>query len=268
MSNQEFINFANNLADISGQIIKKYFRQDFDETAKCNQTPVTKADKEAEEAIRNAIIQKFPDHGIIGEEFGSTNPDAKYKWIIDPIDGTISFVMGKPIFGTLIALSFEGKPILGIINQPITGERWVGIDDEKNLHTAFNGKKTTTRNCQNLNEAILCSTSPYFFKDSDLQVINKISSQTKYQSQGGIIYGGDCYLFGLLALGKIDIVIEKGLSNFDYMALVPVVKGAGGVITDWGGNNLNENSDGTLIACSSKVLHQGILDLMGRGGVD
>jgi histidinol phosphatase-like enzyme (inositol monophosphatase family) len=262
MSNQEIINFANNLADISGQVIRKYFRQNFDETEKDNQTPVTKADKEAEKAIRDAIIQKFPDHGIIGEEFGSINPNAKYKWIIDPIDGTISFVMGRPIFGTLIALSFEGKPILGIINQPITGERWVGIDDGKNLQTTFNGKKITTKNCQNLNEAILCSTSPHFFKGGDLEMINKVSAQTKYQSQGGIIYGGDCYLYGLLASGQIDIVIEKGLSNFDYMALVPVVKGAGGVITAWDGSDLNEDSDGSLIACSSEALHQKVLELI------
>lgn len=258
MIDKEIINFAEHLADISGEVIKEYFRQNFDETKKDNQTPVTKADREAEKIIREAIIKKFPDHGIIGEEFGEINPIAKYKWVIDPIDGTISFVIGRPIFGTLIALSFENKPILGIINQPITGERWVGV----NGGTTFNGKKIQTRNGGDLGEAILCSTSPFFFQKEDLKMLGRIASKTKYQSQGGIIYGGDCYLFGLLAMGKIDIVIEKGLSNFDFMALVPVIKGAGGVITDWDGNELNENSNGTVIACANIELHKEVLKLI------
>lgn len=258
MLNQEIISFANHLADISGDVIKRYFRNHFAENSKENQTPVTLADKGSEMVIRDAIIKNYPDHGIIGEEFGNLNPNAKYQWVIDPLDGTISFVMGRPIFGTLIALCEDGKPILGIINQPINKERWVGTD----VKSIFNGEEIRTRKCKELSDAILCSTSPHFFKGADLEKLNKISAQTKYQSQGGIIYGGDCYLFGLLAMGQIDIIIEKGLNNFDFAALVPVVESAGGIITDWNGKELNINSDGTVLACGDKALHQKILQLL------
>jgi inositol-phosphate phosphatase/L-galactose 1-phosphate phosphatase/histidinol-phosphatase len=258
MINQQIINFGNHLADISADVIRKYFRQDLGEVEKDNQTPVTLADQQSEKIMRDAIIQNFPDHGIIGEEFGAINPSAKYQWVLDPIDGTISFVMGRPIFGTLIALCEDGVPILGIINQPITGERWLGFDDQ----ASFNGNKIKTRKCENLSEAILCSTSPHFFKGKDLEMLNKICCQTKYQSQGGIIWGGDCYLFGLLAMGKIDVVIETGLKNHDFAALVPVVKSAGGIITDWNGRELNLNSDGRVLACGNTVLHQKILEVL------
>ena len=318
MLDQEIINFANHLADLSSEVIRKYFRQDFGEIKKNDQSPVTIADKEAEEVMRNAIIKQFPNHGIVGEEFGNINPDAKYQWVLDPIDGTVSFVIGRPIFGTLIALCFEGKPILGIINQPINNERWVGspylggtslrqqtmgaessplfrgesgwasdsenrargvessplfrgesgwASDSENRargvnKSTLNNQKIQTRKCANLNEAILCTTSPFFFQGKDLEMLNKISSQTKYQSQGGTIYGGDCYLYGLLAMGQIDIVIERGLKNFDFMALAPIIKAAGGVITDWRGNELNLHSDGTILACGDKVLHQKILGMI------
>lgn len=266
MLNQEIINFANHLADISGEVIKKYFRQDFGEIKKDNHTPVTLADKGAEEVMRNAIMQKFPDHGIVGEEFGNVNPNAKYQWVLDPIDGTVSFVMGRPIFGTLIALSFEGKPVLGIINQPINNERWVGISDKWSVVSGklatFNGQEIQTRKCEDLSEAVLCSTSPFFFQGKDLEMLNKIAAKTKYQSQGGIIYGGDCYLFGLLAMGQVDIIIERGLNNFDFMALVPIVEGAGGIITDWAGKELDINSDGTVLACGDAKLHQEILGML------
>jgi fructose-1,6-bisphosphatase/inositol monophosphatase family enzyme len=239
MSNQEIINFANHLADISGDVIKKYFRQDFGEITKDNETPVT------------------------------ITPDAKYQRVLDPIDGTISFVMGRPIFGTLIALCENGVPILGVINQPINGDRWLGTESRglgellglENCAT-FNDKKMNVRKCSDLSEAILGSTSPHFFKGKDLETLNKISIQTKYQSQGGIIYGGDCYLFGLLAMGQIDIVIEQGLKNHDFAALVPVVKAAGGVITDWNGQELNLQSDGRVLACGDAQLHRNILEIL------
>ncbi|MFT7098893.1 MAG: histidinol phosphatase-like enzyme (inositol monophosphatase family) [Rickettsiales bacterium] len=272
MSNQKMINFANHLADISADVIKKYFRQNFAEITKENETPVTIADRESETVMREAILKEFPDHGIIGEEFGAINPDAKYQWVLDPIDGTISFVMGRPIFGTLIALCENGVPILGIINQPINGERWLGaktkeIDtgfDSLSLErcATFNGKKMSVRKCGDLSEAILGSTSPHFFKGKDLEILSKITSQTKYQSQGGIIYGGDCYLFGLLAMGQIDIVIEQGLKNHDFAALVPIVKAAGGIITGWNGEELHLNSDGKVLACGDADLHQKILKIL------
>lgn len=258
MINQEIISFANHLADVSGEVIKKYFRKDLGEILKKDQSPVTLADREVEEIIRNEISKKFPDHGIIGEEFGKINPDAKYQWVIDPIDGTISFVIGRPIFGTLISLCENQKPILGIINQPIANERWIGSE----IGTFFNGKKVQARKCENLSDAILCATSPSFFRGKDLEIVNKISAKTKYQNQGGIIYGGDCYLFGLLSMGQIDIVIEKGLKNFDFISLVPIIENAGGIITDWSGRKLDINSDGSVLACGDAKLHKQILELV------
>jgi inositol-phosphate phosphatase / L-galactose 1-phosphate phosphatase / histidinol-phosphatase len=255
----EIIDFANHLADLSAVTIKKYFRKDFGEQNKLNNTPVTIADKETEEVIRKAIRKKFPDHGIIGEEMEDTDIDADYKWVIDPIDGTTSFVIGKPIFGTLIALTYKGEALLGIINQPITGERWVGIKGEK---AKLNNKIIQTRKCENLRDAILCTTSPVFFKSINSKIFKAITARTKYQKFGGAIYGGDCYLFGLLALGFIDVVIEYGLNNYDYMALIPIVKSAGGVITDWKGAELEMKSGGMVLACGDAVLHKKIVQLI------
>jgi histidinol phosphatase-like enzyme (inositol monophosphatase family) len=257
MITPEIISFANHLADISATVITKYFRSNISEETKNNQTPVTKADKETEEVIRQAIEKKFPQHGIVGEEFQNTNDKADYKWIIDPIDGTVSFIMGRPIFGTLIALSYKDKPILGIINQPITKERWCGIADQ---NATLNGKIIKTSDCKNIQDAILCSTSPHFFKGNDSIRLQRISSQTKYQSQGGIMYGGDCYLFGLLALGSVDIIIEQGLEIHDFMALNQIVKSAGGVITTWEGKELDMNSNGTIIACATQELYDKVMD--------
>ena len=259
MIDKNISEFANNLADIASEITKKYFRKYFAEENKSNDTPVTIADREIESSIRDAIIKKFPDHGIVGEEYGLINENADYKWIIDPIDGTVLFVIGRPIFGNLIALSYQNKPILGIINQPITNERWIGIVDEE---SKLNNKIIKTRKCNNIEDAVLCTTSPVFFKGKDLEVFKSITTKTKYQNQGGAIYGGDCYLFGLLAMGSIDIIIESGLNNYDFMALSPIIESAGGIITDWKGKNLDLNSDGRIIACGDKKMYEKILKII------
>src|SRR3989338_6273721 len=166
MINQEIIDFANKLADLSTIIAKKYFRSaENGEVEKEDKSPVTKADQEIEVVIRAQIVAKFPEHGVIGEEYDDTNIYADYKWIIDPIDGTSSFIMGRPTFGTLIALSFRGKSILGIVNQPISDERWLGIDDGSNRSGAWlNGKKIKTRKCTKISNALMSTTSPYFFE--------------------------------------------------------------------------------------------------------
>ena len=260
--NNELISFVNLLSDKSGNIIKKYFRQsNFDEKNKEDDSPVTIADMQAELIIRELIKEKFPNHGIIGEEFDSWQENADFKWVIDPIDGTTSFIIGRPIFGTLIALLYKNKPILGVINQPITQERWIGID---NIGSFFNGKKIENLSkVKNLSEAILCATSPYFFSENsnDLKFFESLKNKTKYQNHGGAIYGGDCYLFGLVALKYVDIVLERGLKKCDFMALPPIINNAGGKITDWQGNDINFNSDGRVLACSNADIHQQILNL-------
>jgi inositol-phosphate phosphatase/L-galactose 1-phosphate phosphatase/histidinol-phosphatase len=162
MLNQEIINFANHLADIASEISKKYYRMENGEIAKDDDSPVTKADREIEERIRQEIFKNYPTHGIIGEEYGNHQENAEYVWIIDPIDGTSSFIVGRPIFGNLISLVVRGKVLLGIINQPINSERWLGIEGSGSW---FNGSKIQTRNCQKISEAVLSSSSPFFFKD-------------------------------------------------------------------------------------------------------
>lgn len=259
MITKEITDFANHLADISTEIAKKYFRLPNGEIAKEDDSPVTKADREIEQIIREEITKKFPTHGIIGEEFGNHNENADYKWILDPIDGTSSFIIGRPIFGTLIALAYKNKPILGIMNQPITGERWLGITGEGSW---FQGQKIQTRNCRDLSDAVFCSSSPFYFKGKDELLLKKLSSLTKYQKIGGIIYGGDCYSYASLASGFVDIVIDPGLKVYDYAALLPIIEMAGGVVSDWQGNDLELKSDVRLVACANEGLHKKVLEIL------
>jgi inositol-phosphate phosphatase/L-galactose 1-phosphate phosphatase/histidinol-phosphatase len=258
MINQELIDFANHLADLSCNIAQKYFRKDLGEENKADDTPVTLADKGIERLIREEVLKKYPDHGFIGEEYGDVNIEADYKWVVDPIDGTSSFVIGKPVFGTLIALTYKNNSIIGVINQPINNERWVGV---KGLGVTLNGKNISSRKTGSISNSILCTTSPVFFDKTDLEFFDKVSSKTKYQKYGGVFYGGDCYLFGLMALGYVDIIIETGLKNYDYAALVPVVEESGGVITDWSGKGLDINSNGQILACGDKKVHAEIMQI-------
>ncbi len=259
MPSQEIISFANHLADLSAEIIKKYFRLPNGEMQKNDETPVTKADREIEKIIRAEIEKKFPTHGIIGEEFGVKNPDAEFVWILDPIDGTSSFIIGRPLFGTLIALTHRGKSVLGIMNQPITGERWIGIEGEG---AWLNGVKIKTRNCRKISDAVMCASSSFHFRGEDKKILKKISGLTKYQKLGGIIYGGDCYSYASLASGFVDIVIDTGLQVYDYAALLPIMKMAGGIVTGWDGSELGLESNVRLIACGNRELHERVLEVL------
>lgn len=268
MITKEINDFANYLADISTDIAKKYFRLPNGEVAKEDDSPVTKADREIEKIIREEIAKKFPEHGVIGEEFPNHNETADYKWILDPIDGTSSFIIGRPIFGTLIALTYKNKPLLGIMNQPITGERWLGLDGQGSFRGSwfrspdFQTQEIKTRNCRDLSDAIFCSSSPFYFKGEDELLLKKISSLTKYQKIGGIIYGGDCYSYASLASGFVDIVIDPGLKVYDYAALLPIITMAGGVVSDWEGNDLELKSNVKLVACANEELHGKVLELL------
>ncbi|MDX2083580.1 MAG: histidinol-phosphatase [Rickettsiales bacterium] len=259
MLTKEIIDFANYLADISAPIAQKYFRINNGEVTKEDDSPVTKADREIEMIIRDAIEKKFPNHGIIGEEYGEKNVNADFVWILDPIDGTSSFIIGRPIFGTLIALSFKEKIILGIMNQPILNERWIGIAGQGSW---LNNKKIKTRNCQEISNAVMCSSSSFHFKNSDEEILKKISALTKYQKIGGVIYGGDCYSYASLASGFVDIVIDPGLKVYDYAALIPIIEMAGGVVTDWKGNDPKLKSNVSLLACANQKLHQQALKII------
>ncbi len=259
MINQELINFANHLADLSSNIAHKYFRKEINEQKKHDDSPVTIADQEIEGILRKEISKKYPKHGIIAEEYKDINLDADFKWVIDPIDGTSSFIIGKPVFTTLISLTYKNKPILGLINQPINNERWLGIKDRK---TIFNDSEVSVRKSGLVENSVLCTTSPVFFKGKNLEIFNKITAKTLYQEYGGVFYGGDSYLFGLMASGLMDIIIDTGLKNYDYCALIPIINGAGGIITDWQGKEVDINSSGQILACGDKKVHDQLLKII------
>jgi len=251
--------FANYLANLSAPIAQKYFRVPNGEIAKNDQSPVTQADKEIEAVLRAEIEKNFPEHGIIGEEFGLRNPESDYQWILDPIDGTSSFIIGRPTFGTLIALAYKGNMQIGIMNQPITNERWIGIAEEG---AWLNGKAISTRNCGEISNAVISTTSQFYFDENDLRKFQKLAGSAKYQSFGGVIYGGDCYAYTLLASGFIDIIIEPSLKIYDYAALLPIIKMAGGFVGDWHGNEVKFKSDGKIIACGNEALYRKVITML------
>lgn len=259
MINKEIIDFANYLADISEAIAIKYFRMPNGEVVKDDFSPVTKADQEIEALIRKEIIKKFPTHGIVGEEYEDINPDSDYQWIIDPIDGTASFIIGRPTFGTLIALAYKGEAKLGIVNQPITKERWLGVDGQG---AWLNGKPIKSRKCSEIKDAIISTTSDFFFKGEDLVKFKKLSSQAKYQRFGGVVYGADCYGYALLSSGFLDIIVEPELKVYDFAALIPIIKMAGGEIGMWDGSKIELKSNVKIIACGDKTLFKKVVEVM------
>ncbi|MFL0672731.1 MAG: histidinol-phosphatase [Erythrobacter sp.] len=245
------------LADVAGAAIRPLFRGAWSEEKKADRSFVTEADRAAEAAMRQLIEAEFPADGIIGEEYGTCNEGAGRQWVLDPIDGTTSFIAGRPIFGTLIALLQDGWPVLGIIDQAISGERWVGQIGQP---TMFNGKPAQARPLRELADAVLATTSPHLFTNEEADAFMSVAKQV---AQKKIVFGGDCYNYGLVASGHVDIVIEAGLKLYDYAALVPVVEGAGGMMADWQGNPLDAGSDGTVIALGDPARLEDVLDAMG-----
>jgi inositol-phosphate phosphatase/L-galactose 1-phosphate phosphatase/histidinol-phosphatase len=215
---------------------------------------VTLADRGAEKAIRDVLAREVPDHGVIGEEFGRDRPDATYVWVIDPIDGTKAFISGLPIFGTLIALLREGVPVLGVMDQPINGERWIGAAGRP---TTFNGRPTRTRACASLTQATGFATSPLQFSAADTERFDRVRDRARLMR-----YGTDCYGCGMMVLGFADFWIEAPLKLYDFAALVPIVQGAGGLMTDWQGKPLGPDSDGRVLASGDAALHREVIDLL------
>ena len=254
---QDYIDFAHALADASGAAVRRYFRTPVPVEDKADASPVTVADREAESAMRAMIAERYPSHGVVGEEFGNRDEGAEEVWVLDPIDGTRAFIAGKPIFGTLIALLREGRPLLGIIDQPVLGERWVGA---AGIASRFCGERIETRSCTGIDRALLNTTSPDLFHGADREAFGRLSARVR-----STLYGGDCYAYGLLAAGHIDLVVEAGLKTYDYCALVPVVEGAGGCISDWEGNALRAGSDGRVIAAGDRRVHARALELLSGG---
>jgi histidinol phosphatase-like enzyme (inositol monophosphatase family) len=243
-----FVQLANQLADAVRPIAARYFRTQVAIDDKTDNSPVTIADREAETAMRDLLTRHVPEHGVFGEEHGAVRTDAEYVWVLDPIDGTKAFITGLPIFGTLIALLHRGKPVLGIIDQPILKERWLGVAGQR---STFNGQPIQVRACAALANAYMYSTAPIMFPGVYAKPHEKLTRQVKL-----FRWGGDCYAYGLLASGHVDLVVEASLKLYDFAALVPVVKGAGGLITDWHGKELDMNSDGSVLAAGDPAIHR------------
>lgn len=249
-----YIAFAEALADAARPLALSYFRTPLDVISKLDDSPVTIADRAIEKHLRAMIEARFPKHGIYGEEFGVKQGD-DFTWVLDPIDGTKSFITGFPLFGTLISLAYQGKPYCGVIDIPATGERWLGRPGE----TVFAGTPARTSSNESLSDARFYTTSPDMFEGAETDCFERLSRATKLRR-----FGGDCYIYGLLASGHCEIAFETGLQPYDYMALVPIVTGAGGSITDWQGNALSFHSDGRVLASANTKLHDKALTLLNR----
>jgi len=222
---------AHSVADCAAAITTKYFRTRFEVDVKSDASPVTIADRQAERVMREALAAAVPDHGVFGEEEGFDGSTATdLLWVLDPIDGTKSFITGKPVFGTLVSLLYKGTPIIGILDQPVQKERWVGVAGRQ---TTLNGSDIHSRACGEVASAYLYATTPHMFEGETEVAFNALRDQVRIP-----LYGCDCYAYGLLAAGHCDLVAEADLKPYDYMALVPIVKGAGGTITDWKGDEL------------------------------
>ncbi len=263
MTAVDFSAFVDELADASGEKILPFFRTALgveDKGGAGRFDPVTAADRAAEVAIRALIKKNFPDHGIVGEELGNENPDAEYVWVVDPIDGTRSFICGLPTWTVLIALLDEGQPVLGVIDAPRLGERFIGHGDFGDLAVASGRRRLRTSQCRTLSEARLSTTDPFLFSAEDrvrFKQVRQASRMTRY--------GLDGYAYGRLAAGGLDLIIESGLAPHDLNALVPVVRAAGGAVGDWDG--ATDFSQGRLVAAAStELLQEAVAQLARRDG--
>nr|XP_010940121.1 bifunctional phosphatase IMPL2, chloroplastic isoform X2 [Elaeis guineensis] len=247
---QRFMEVANKVADAAGEVLRKYFRQSFEILDKEDLSPVTIADRDAEESMVSILLENFPSHAIFGEENGWRCKEkwTDYVWVLDPIDGTKSFITGKPLFGTLIALLHKGKPIIGIIDQPVLRERWIGMDGRR---TTLNGREVSTRTCSKISQAYLYTTSPHLFSGDAEEAFVRVRNKVKVP-----LYGCDCYAYALLASGFVDLVVESGLKPYDFLSLVPVIEGAGGSITDWKGDKLHWEASPESRPASMAFLHK------------
>ena len=238
------------MADAGGAVVRAHFRNPkLAVEAKPDLSPVTDADRAVERALRKEVAAAYPDHGFVGEEFEAENADADHVWAVDPIDGTKAFLAGKPTFGTLIALLHRGRPVLGVIDHPALGERWIGASGHPTRH---NGEPVHARRCRELDAAVLYASSPEMFQGEDRARFEALRSKVRVNG-----WGGDCLSYGLLASGFVDLVAEANMGPHDFLALVPVVEGAGGRITDWEGAPLGlaVGTKGRVLAAGDPSLH-------------
>jgi histidinol phosphatase-like enzyme (inositol monophosphatase family) len=253
--------FGLRLADAAGIVIRPYFRQRIDVVDKggakgTSFDPVTAADRGAEEAMRALIERERPGDGILGEECGEKVGKSGFRWVLDPVDGTRAFITGRHEWGSLIALEKNGAPVLGIIDQPVLGERFVGHSGRAELRANGVVEPIRTRECSSLAESIFCATHPdAYFTDPERKSLAPLLAGVRMTR-----WGGDCYIFAMLAMGHCDVVAESGLHRWDVAAIIPVVEGAGGVITDWQGRPCYEG--GQVLAAGDRRVHAEALAML------
>jgi myo-inositol-1(or 4)-monophosphatase len=250
--------FIDELATISGEAITPFFRTSLgveDKSRGGAFDPVTAADRAAELAMRTLIRQKFPAHGIVGEEFGPERPDAEFVWFLDPIDGTKSFISGMPAWGTLIALTRAGRPAMGMMHQPFIGERFFGDGLAARYRGPAGDRALMARSCTALADAVLYTTSPRLMNEADRALFTKIEELVRLSR-----YGGDCYSYCMLAAGHVDLIIETELKPHDVAALIPIIAGAGGLITTWAGGAAE--AGGRIVAAGDQRVHDAALALL------
>jgi myo-inositol-1(or 4)-monophosphatase len=256
---ETMVGFAHRLADASGAAIRPYFRQRIAVAHKPGRhafDPVTEADKGAERAIRAFIERERPDDGILGEEYGETAGRNAWRWVLDPLDGTRAFITGRHEWGSLIALEEKEVPVLGILDQPVLGERFVGVNGHAALHQDGQITRLRTRECADIAEAVLCCTDPTAYFTSEQQAaFGRVKAAARLTR-----YGGDCYLFALLALGFIDLIVEANFARWDIAALIPLVAGAGGVVTGWDGGDCRDGK--TILAAGDRRVHDSARQLL------
>jgi myo-inositol-1(or 4)-monophosphatase len=254
----DFAAFVDELAAISGETILPFFRTALgveNKSASGDFDPVTEADRAAETAMRTLIKRTFPAHGILGEEFPAERPDAEYVWILDPIDGTKSFICGLPAWGTLIALTRRGEPIYGLMHQPFTREHFTGDGSGARYRGPAGDRVLRTRSCASLQDAVLSTTSPLLMNEVDRPHFRRIEEAVRLSR-----YGGDCYAYCVLAAGHVDLVIETELKPYDVLPLIPIIEGAGGIITTWEGGR--PHAGGRVIAAGDKRVHAQAMKLV------
>lgn len=245
---EHYVQTAIEAADQARSVTQKWFRTDLKVTSKQDKSPATIADCETEQVIKEIVLQRYPEHSFFGEETGQQLNSEEWQWVIDPIDGTKCFATGMPTFGTLIALLHKQVPVIGIIDHPILDERWIGIQGYETTH---NGKVCRTRSTDSLDNATVYTTSMDMFNEVSGKQADALAKSCQFR-----VFGGDCYSYGLLASGYNDIVCEANLKPYDYFASLVVVSGAGGIITDWQGNQLTLESNGEVLASANESLHQ------------
>jgi myo-inositol-1(or 4)-monophosphatase len=256
----ELTSFAEELADLSGKAILPHFREQLLVHNKLGDSgfdPVTEADREAERVIRARIKLRFPSHGVMGEEDGHEHGASSFTWVVDPIDGTRAFMCGMAQWGTLIALNDGERPIIGVLDQPYMRERWIASNGHTRFHHAHGETRTLkTRRCAQLKAAVLSTTSPVdYFDETEQRAFWALSGQARLTR-----FGGDCYAYGLLAMGFIDVIVEAALKPWDIQALIPIVENAGGVVTTWDGRAAQEG--GRIVACGDPRLHAAVLEVL------